>query len=350
MNNKDILKRDKITKAMVSLPNISLTSEDADKFIDYIVDESALMQNARIIKMNEPTKNVRALGLGSARFLFRGDNFSNEEYKDSFSQNLIELVSKKVRGALVIHDDDIEDNPEKGKFVSHIMRMIADNVANELDETFWISDTAGLNALTTPDIRTLFDGWRYRITNSASGEDFENDVSGSAVILDGTSDFDTAGKVAEQDSSAPYAWEIKFQKMLTQLPSKYRIRTRDLRFFCNPIVIDDYIECLQDRGTVLGDRTITDDAKINFRGIPLVPVPQMATTLDGSGILAGGSYTDVLLTHKQNLVIGIQRAMRMESSREAADESTYIFYSMRSDLAIENIAACVLLEKITHSG
>ena len=60
----------------------------------------------------------------------------------------------------------------------------------------------------------------------------------------------------------------------------------------------------------------------------------------------GGAYTDSLLTPKGNLILGIQRNIKIESQREAADEATYWFYSLRMDNKIENVAACVLMEKL----
>jgi len=38
----------------------------------------------------------------------------------------------------------------------------------------------------------------------------------------------------------------------------------------------------------------------------------------------------------------------MESQRVPADEATYIYYSIRADLAIENPEAAVILHNLTH--
>jgi len=73
----------------------------------------------------------------------------------------------------------------------------------------------------------------------------------------------------------------------------------------------------------------------------------MPNTMSAAGVLGSGVYSDTLLTPKGNLILGIQRSMKIESQRVAADEATYWFYSMRADNAIENVNACVLLEKLT---
>jgi len=349
LTNKHLLfkSKEQFTK-MVALPSTTLSAEEADRFIDYIVDVSRLKDAARIVRMAKPTKNIRALGLGSTAFLHPGSTFSASDYKKTLADNKIELTSKKVRGAVVIYDDDLEDNIEGDAFADHVMRMVTKQIANELEEAFWIGDTHSLSSFASTDIRSLFDGWRYRITHSASGETYENDVSGSAVLLDATSDFDIAGAIAAQNSSIPYNWEFKYSDALRNLDAKYKqVGMANLRFLQSDQVSQDYVDALAARSTVLGDNAIIGGGALQFGRVPITDVPLMSTTLDGSGIHGGASYTDSLLTPKGNLIVGIQRDIKIEGSREAADEATYFFYSLRADVAIENINACVLIQKLT---
>lgn len=342
--NKKLLELEK----MVSLGTIVLAAEEADRFLDYVIDESVFKSHARIVKMSKPTKNIRALSLGTGRFLKPEAGFSATDYKTSFGHNKLALTSVKVRGAVFIHDDDLEDGPEGNAFVTHILRMIADTVANELDEAWYISDTADLGGFADDDIRSLWDGFRYRITNSASGETYENDASGSSYVIDASADTDYAGGIAVRNTSAPYQWEFKFHDMIKRMPTKYRKDPGKLRFFCNPVIVDAYVEAITDRSTALGDAALLVGGQMKYRNIPIVEVPNMSITLDASGVHGGGSYTDVMLTHEQNLIIGLQRQIKIESERSAADEGTYWFYSLRGDVCIENVEAVVLLEKITY--
>ena len=271
---------------MISLPAIVLEAEEADQFIDYIVDESVLKNSARIIKMNKETKNVRALGLGDARFLYPGATFTAADYLKTLTEQKIPLIAKKMRGAVVIYDDDLEDNIEGDAFADHVMRMVAGRIANELDECFWIGDTAAIGGFAATDIRSLFDGWRYRIVCSQAQAGYlsthYNDVIGRStlmtaiaeaaypgagavalgtichptvpngfvyicsvagvaaaepvwpvalggVVVDGAAtwrchayDFALAGLIAQQNAAAPYNWEFKYNMMLKRLPSKYK--------------------------------------------------------------------------------------------------------------------------------
>jgi len=271
---------------MVSLPAIVLEAEEADRFIDYIVDESVLKNSARIVRMNKETKNIRALGLGDNRFLYPGTTFTAADYLKTLSDQKIPLIAKKMRGCVAIYDDDLEDNIEGNAFADHVMRMVAGKIANELDEIFWIGDTAAIGGFAATDTRSLFDGWRYRIVCSQAQAGYlsthYNDVSGRATLMtalaeaaypgavavalgtvchptapngfvyicsvagtaaaepvwptalggtvvDGTVtwrchayDFALAGLIGQQNGAAPYNWEFKYSMMLKRLPSKYK--------------------------------------------------------------------------------------------------------------------------------
>lgn len=411
--NKQMLSKKEQIAKMVSLPNIVLEAEEADRFIDYVMDESVLKNSARVVKMQKQTKNIRGLGLGTSRFLYPGNTFTASDYLKTLTENRIQLISKKLRGCVVIYDDDLEDNVEADSFVDHVMRMVAARIANELEEIFWIGDTASVAGFASTDSRSLFDGWRYRIKFSQASTGYlsghYNTVEGAATLMTAKNitDYTTgvktqgtlvepttpngyvyicsvagtatgeptwpttlggtvtdgsvtwrchaydcalAGKIAEQNSSQPYNWEFKYGNMLKKLPSKYKkVGLANLRFFQSDQMSQDYIDALSARATILGDKAILGQGPLQYGQVPIVPCPLMPMTMSEAGVLGGGTYGDTLLTPKGNLVIGIQRQLKIESQRVAADEATYWFYTMRADNAIENVNACVLLEHLTTS-
>ena len=358
--NKNLLtKHEQITK-MVSLPDITLASKEADQFIDYIMDESVMKNRARVVKMNKAVQNIRMLGLGTGDFLHPGDTFSSSEYKKTLSHQKIELTSKKVRGCIAIFDDDLEDNIEADAFADHLMRMVAKKIANELDTAYWLGDTGAGNAYGDTDIKSLWDGWRYRVANGdTAGDTYYNAVSGGSVVLDATDSgsflVEAPSRIAMVEKTAPYNWEFKYNKMLASLASKYKVGgLANLSFYNSDLVTQNYIDALAARATIMGDNAILGKGDLQYGLVPIVSCPNMPATMDGSTqateAATGGSYADSLLTPNGNLIIGIQRDIKIESQREAADEATYWFYSMRATPAIENINACVLLRKLIVTG
>jgi hypothetical protein len=364
---KGLLEKLRIKKGynLISLPTITLSEEEADRFITYIFDESALKQFARIERMNGPTKNLRAFGFGSGRFLYPASQFNEAKYKKQWASAKIPLATKKVRGAIVIHDDDLEDLPaamSEDDYKDQMMKIITAKIANELEEICWISETAGLNGFASDDTRGLFDGWRYRITHSATGQAYQNQVTGGAHILNACeggqtgSAFKFAGSIAEQNPAAPYNWDFKYHGMLKNMPSKYKANAglKNMAFLNSDQVTQDYLAALSARSTGLGDAVFKGEIEPMYNRVPIIDVPLMSTTLgdptatpDQDGIIDAGVYTDALLTPKNNLIIGIQRDIRMESKREAADECSYVFYSARLDVALENPDAVVLARCLT---
>lgn len=369
-DNKSLLEKFKIRKGfnLISLPTITLNEQEADQFITYMVDESSMKNYARIERMNKPQKPVRAIGFGSGDFLYPANAFNETKYKKQFTENKILLTTQKARGAVVIFDDDIEDlsgTLTEAQYNDMLMRLITKKIGNELEGAFWMSEKAGLNAWPADSIKSMWDGWRYRLTHSALTTDaYYNKVTGSAHILNacegGTtgSPFAFAGKIAEQGTTAPYNWEFKYFQMLKEMPAKYKatVGLANMVFMNSDLVTQDYFMALSARSTAIGDGIFTGNTPTKVGGVPLIDVPLMPTDLgdptatpDTDGVVGAGAHTDVLLTPKNNLIIGIQRDIKIESKREAADEATYIFYSLRMDVAIENVDACVLMRCLDHA-
>lgn len=189
------------------------------------------------------------------------------------------------------------------------------------------------------------------MTHSAPGQAYENSVSGSTAILDAATDFDLSSisqAIAVQNTSQPYNWEFKYAKMLKNMPSKYKkVGMANLRLFHSDQVSQDYVDALAARSTILGDSAILGKAPLQFGKVALVDCPLMSITLDSNGIHGAGNYTDCVLTHRSNFIIGIQRSVRIEGQREAADEATYFFYSMRADVTMENVNAAIMTKNLT---
>jgi len=368
-DSKSLLRQKKLEKFnLIALPTVNLLGEEADHFLDCIVDQSVMKNYARIVKMTKPTKYLRHIGFGGGKFLYPGNYFDESKYKKQWTHNRITLTAKKIRGCVAVFDDDIEENIEGPAFKTHLVKIITKQIANELEFAFWMGDTvgyqgnAGGTAWCPTDIESLWDGWRYQITHGElSTQTYYNDVCGASHIklaceTGSGAEFDLPGMIAEQNSAAPYNWEFKYHQMLKNMPSQYKMQgLANFVFLNSDLVTQDYIGALSARSTALGDAVFTGAITPQYGRVPIIDVPLMPHDLgtDGlipnyNGIVGTGVYTDVLLIPKGNLIVGMQKEIKMEPQRSAADEATYYFYSMKVALAIENINACVLLICLTH--
>jgi len=377
MRNKDILRQATINKTsfmkMDSFTAITLAAEEADKFYDTLIDQSVLKNVARVVKHKGSEKNIRAIGFGTDDFLYPSAQFSQSTIKGGstkkFTNDLITLTTVELKGALKVSDSDLEDGIEGTAFTQHLMSLVAKRMANQLEAFYWSAESQALShnisAYANDDIRSLLDGWRYRIDNSQSGEYYENDVTGSAVILD-ASNVVTAKKasytiattkyIAEEASGAPYDIEFKYGKLLDWIPTEYANLLPQFKFFNHPIVTNKYFEFLEKRAAT-GTDTITSGAlKREFRGTPIVDTPLMPLCYEvysagqhenyDSTVAITAGLTDVLLTIPNNLIVNFQREIKIEPERSAFDSATYFVYTIRTGCAIEDIHKCIMLKRL----
>jgi len=382
--------------------------------------------------MSQQQKVIRAIGLVS-NVLKPKSTMMTSDITTTLGAGAITLNAKKVRGAVLISDDDLEDAPEGDAFKDHLLKMIARQISNELDRAYYLSEPGASSEAERLDLEDLWTGWRWRILHEP------NSITGQAQVLDARLAADFAlhtGYIAEQNSAAPYQWEVKFGKALKVMPGAYKKKgLENFRFFVNDEVESDYIEALSSRGTALGDKLIVEGGEVSFGRVPVIGAPLMPIDMpvptgdelavseieDGEGVSAGGTTlhvsdtggfevaqliwfydpligyksetlkvksitqdpdtenppdtldsgtikfetafryphgvgehfyvvtndgSDCLLTYKNNLIIGLHRDLKIEPQRDAKLEGTLFFYSMRADVAIENVNACVLIKNL----
>lgn len=360
---RGLRKDDLLLKSTISLPNIDLEAEEAAAFIDVIVDESLLFQNANFITMPKNVKNLRHLGIDD-RILF-GGTIQQSDYVTTLTENLIQLTAKKLVGVIPIKDEDLEDLPEGPGYFDHVMEMAARKISNELEEVALLGDTSTESAFGTRDARKQMDGWFRQMDNSLSGETYENTVTGSTVILDAsntitghTTDFQLDGNIAEQDDTSAL-WEFKFNAMLRDLPTKYlkKFTLAELRFYIAPKVEAVYIAALGARATTLGDQAILGTQAMTYGRVPIVATPSIPLTMEASTDATkdnfdetNGTYSFGIYTPPKNLAVGMQRNLRIELQRDAVNGQTYIVYTIRFDAKVEDVAAVVLLKRLIYDG
>jgi len=131
------------------------------------------------------------------------------------------------------------------------------------------------------------------------------------------------------------------------LPKKYLRSKREWRFYVHEDVEYQLRQALAERSTGAGDRFLLDDAPVLLRGVPVMPVPVMKiTTAAGSGTNA---ISKALLAHPKNLVMGIQRAISIETDRKPRARVVDYVVSVRSDFTFEEEDAIAVTE-VEHAG
>lgn len=355
-----------LIEKMIALPTVDLPEEEAKRFVELVFDESVLKNHAQMIPMTSVKKQLRGLGM-TGDILFPAATFDADDYRTSYEHDLQTLETQEFRACVQIFDADLEDMNigSSAAFKSQIMSMTAKKIATQLDQAYWIADEEDLSGFEDTDIRSTFNGWRYRLDHSQTGEAYVNDVTGSCVLLDASNivtdravsfEIDTDKLVVEQSDAAPFNQEYKFNQMIAQFPSQYKTAGMSkLRFFMNDKQASDYVKALSNRATAIGDAAILGNSKLQYGGVPIIIMPLMPTTMIINGAdpqkehydpTTPGDLTDVILTHEKNFVIGMQKKITMETSRSAEDRATRFFFVIRPAVAIEDVHACVMMKRV----
>jgi hypothetical protein len=391
-----------INKAAVITPNSfvassALSKEEADKFIDYVIDQSFLKANARVERMNAPTKTIAKVGIGQ-NILKPAKSAVDPGNTVSIITDQLTLETKEIIAIAEISDDSLEDNIEGDAFVDHLMRMIAAQAANELDlMCMYGKRIPDPNSAT--DIKQLVNGW---ITIARENG---HKLNARDKSMFGDDKGDAKGEITPD----------KLSRIVKTLPNKYRGNKGNLRFLLADDIYQDYNDYMGARAVSTADPYLLGVGRLTYSNIPLTAVSLMPTdrpvisgsggnielvnspaagtnllqVSDGTNINPGdtlvidfqGGYeevvtvaqvsgtditidgklyyshvsgqkvrscvcdgTDLLLTDYRNLIFGIQRDIKWETERHPRRRSTSFVMTLRVDTQVENPDALVIME------
>jgi len=268
-----------------------LNAEQANKFITNVVDESTFLKYARTIKMNAPTMEIPKLIL-IGRVARAWTEGSSVAPVTSIGTDKIELSAKKIMVDFSLTYDLLEDNVEKEKLADTIMKEVAAQFANDLEELAINGDTSN----TTDSYLALMD-WIKKICQSW-------------------------GTHAVTYTSSEKLSKKVFSDLLRALPTKYRRNRSQLVYFVWANAEQDYRDSLTDRNTNLGDNVLTTNQNLRIFGIEIVPVP----FLDDKW---------AILMPKQNFVVGIYRQIMMEKQKDIRTQEIFYVLSTRVAMAVQ---------------
>lgn len=315
----------RLSKAVITAQNwqYGLSVDEATKFLQFIIDESVLLKRIRTEFMNSPTKNIDKIGLGSKVLVKATPGVDPGDTVSLSGPTQIQLVSKEIIGIVSVGDDTLEDNIEGEAFMQTLLGMIARAAANEIEQAAIHGDTAVADDY-------LLDRWNGF---------YKKAVTGGCHRIEA---------MADADRYWPGTNGAKATRLLKALPTKYRQDVRTLAWILHPDLYLDYNDELATKGYSEAFASITGIRDVPLRGIQNVQVPLLKTDMAFSyGTPEPTQYTNgtiVMLTDLRNLIIGLQRQIRIETQRNARKRATDFVLTMRGDVQIENADAIALYD------
>lgn len=333
---EEILSKSTVTTGVVGAASGGLlNAAQANRFIDFVVDQSVLMQNSRVVRMRTPSMEIDKLSIGT-RLLAKATEATDTGVNAAVTFSKVSLTSVKLRLDWELSTESLEDNIAGPSLEDHIAQVMARQTANDMDDLLINGNTASNNGL----LKAL-DGYiKLALASGTTVDEGGDNVSRST-----------------------------FDRVLRNLPSKYLQRRNELRFFTGPGVVQDAIYSLGNPnsaveatsgapspGSTLGDVAFLQGAMranggpgatgLAPFGIPLLEVPLMPEAATGDYSGASGSHAFVELTFPNNRIVGIHRDITVyREFKPKADTIQYTQY-MRVASNIENAESYVIAKNV----
>jgi hypothetical protein len=394
LTNEELVRKAQVTTDALAASG-KLNPEQADKFIDYVFDITSLKGKVRTVKFKPDQLDIDKINVGQ-RVTVAKSEATDPQIRRGVSTSKVTLNPKEVMVPFEISDSFMEYNIEEGAIEDHIIKMMATQMANDLEELWIDGDRFGParyqgdvfeGGSTTHVVKDtyigLLDGW-LKLARGANVVDFEGANISSTI----------------------------FSEMINALPEKYKRNKTNLKFLTSTIIEQNYRQVISSRATQAGDTALGTESNITPYGIELVPAPLLAATprvtehltltgvtavqllhshvIDGSEVVtlqnlgatpvapfiegtdyemdyalgtikrkAGGALGDpvnvkityqseanLLLTEYRNLILGIGRDIRIEKDRDIFKGVNQYAITAKVACEIENLEAVVLGKNI----
>jgi HK97 family phage major capsid protein len=304
--------RDLISKAVFNLNTLTtggrLNTEQANAFIQSLIDEPTLINDARTVKMTGDSRKIEKIGFGQ-RVLHPGVEGTDpgESNYSAPTTGTVELNAKEFIAVVKITDDTIENNIEGTSIEDTIMSLLAKRVALDMEEIVVKGDTASSDLF----LKQL-NGLKKQAT---------------AHIVDA--------------ASAALGKDI-FKNAKKAMPKKYLRNASDSRFYVSYNTETEWTDVVGERVGQNGDDSFLNASVKPAYGIPVKGIAMLDAYDNGSGI----DVSDALLVNPQNIIVGISRDIRIETERKPRERASYIVLTLKMDVKFEEEDAVVKITKI----
>lgn len=299
-----------INKADIALSDLAsnggmLLPEQADKFIRVLIEQPTILNMCRVVTMNSPQRKINKIGFGS-RIMHAATSSTPLADADRAKPDLsqIQLNTKEVIAEVHIPYDVLEDNIEGGNIATPlqtpagglhdtIVQLIAERAALDLEELFLLGDTS--LAATDPYLG-LMDGFLKKCNSHMVD-------GGNASIT-----------------------KLQLKNALKALPPRYLRDRASLNFFTSVNNETELRDTYASRNTPFGDTTLQAYSPLMIFGSPVQPVPLMPEN-------------KILLTNPLNLIVGVQRKLNIEYTKDIRARTYIIVMTLRIDCQVEETRA-----------
>lgn len=392
-----IANEDIVRKATIVADNLAtggkLNDAQSDRFIDFVIDETVLKDNARIVRFRNENLDIDKIGVGKRVAMPKSEGV-DPQVRRGITTSKITISPHELIVPFEVGDNFRELNIEGDNVEETIIRLMATQLANDLEDLYINGNKLGP---AVPQSDLLEGGSADEIKDSYLALS-----NGWSTLADSANVVDALGQNVGLSI---------FSKAIRAMPTKFRRNRSALRWFMSPDIWQLYMEKLSTRATALGDSaagggggtpgpfgiaavpvplwefepltvehvTLTGTTVVALKNGPVTDVVVHAETLDkvptapyiestdytldaaagtivriGGGAITSGdivkvtyrSSPQILLTHQNNFVVGIGRDIRIEKDRDIYKGVNQYAITAKVDVQFEELSAIVKVRNI----
>jgi hypothetical protein len=237
-------------------PGGILAPEQARRFIDYVWDATVLAKDGRRVTMRANTMELEKVNVGER--VIRAAAQAQPDFTNAgatFSK--VELTTKKIRLDWEVSTEALEDNIEGGALEDHLVRLMTNAFANDIEDLAINGDG------TTSPFLSIMEGFVTKVTDGS-------DAHEAAVTV----------------SNNEWTPNV-MQDIILAMPRKYRALKSNLKFYAGTDAF---------QGIVKNNGTLADAIAEAVQGqIPGSTQANRQAYLDGAGQTFGDARTTRVL-------------------------------------------------------
>ena len=307
-------------------PGGILAPEQARRFIDYVWDATVLAKDGRRVTMRANTMEIEKVNVGER--VIRAAAQADATYTNTGATfTKVELTTKKIRLDWEVSTESLEDNIEGGALEDHLVRLMTNAFANDIEDLAINGDG------TTGDFLSIMEGFVHKVTDGSDAHE--------ALVT------------VTNDDWTP----VVMQDIILAMPRKYRAIKQNLKFYAGTDAF---------QGIDRNNGTLADAIAEAFAGTPAGANPQRQAYLDGAGQTFGGARTtrvlgvDVMevpyypadyvdLTFPANRVWGFQRDITVNREYKPKKDTIEYTVFVRFGLQWEELDAVAYADAASDS-
>lgn len=293
-------------------PNGIMPAQVAAQFVKLAIKAQAVLPDVMFVAMRANTARVPTAQM-NARVLqpavVGSALAASLQAKPTFAGP--EMATVESIGEVAIDDTAIEDNVEMEALRQTVLDIASERVGFDLEDAAFNGDDSSI----TDPLYAQQDGYRVLIathTGTASGNTLDK-------------------------SRTKQAWKL--------IPQQYRKRKSEFRFYTADDATIDFGDSYQNRVGDAADVALRKGEELTYMGIPVVGVPAYPNNLGSSS-----DQTEVMCVRPKNLVLGIQREVRMEALRDPRARQTVFIFTLRRAHQIVNADEASLITDVAISA